>query len=341
MAWPDGGLLVAEQRGSLTVYGDDGSVRGVLDLSDRVTFSDERGLLSVAVDPQFAARPFLYIWYSPRGTHVTRLSRFPVAAGLADRDAELVILEVEQPYSNHNGGALRFGPDGMLYLGIGDGGAANDPHENGQNRGTLLGSIIRIDVSAASEQYRYSIPTDNPFLGVPGVRPEIFAYGLRNPWRMAFDPDTGDLWVGDVGQNRVEEVGIVEAGTNQGWNIFEGDECFGAAGDVRHELGCSVATATRSSTARSARCARTPRARRSPILSARPTATTELGCSVTRRSLPVYRGAELRSCPGWSAHICSPTSAQTHRAASGRCAAQAIAESGWIAEIVNATACPW
>ena len=252
LAWPDGGLLVAEQRGSLTVYGDDGSVRGVLDLSDRVTFSDERGLLSVAVDPQFAARPFLYIWYSPRGAHVTRLSRFPVAAGLADRDAELVILEVEQPYSNHNGGALRFGPDGMLYLGIGDGGAANDPHENGQNRGTLLGTIIRIDVSAASEQYRYAIPADNPFLGVPGVRPEIFAYGLRNPWRMAFDPDTGDLWVADVGQNRVEEVGIVEAGTNQGWNIFEGDECFGDQSDCdalehspplatySHELGCSV-----------------------------------------------------------------------------------------------------
>ena len=166
MAWPDGGLLVAEQRGSLTVYRDDGSIRGVLDLSDRVTFSDERGLLSVAVDPQFAGRPFLYIWYSPRGAHVTRLSRFPVAAGLADRDAELVILEVEQPYSNHNGGALRFGPDGMLYLGIGDGGAANDPHENGQNRATLLGTIIRIDVSAASAQYRYSIPADNPFLGV-------------------------------------------------------------------------------------------------------------------------------------------------------------------------------
>ena len=252
LAWPDGGLLVAEQRGSLTVYGDDGSIRGVLDLSDRVTFSDERGLLSVAVDPQFVAQPFLYIWYSPRGTHVTRLSRFPVAAGLADRDAELVILEVQQPYSNHNGGALRFGPDGMLYLGIGDGGAANDPHENGQNRGTLLGTIIRIDVSASSEQYRYSIPADNPFLGVPGVRPEIFAYGLRNPWRMAFDPDTGDLWVGDVGQNRVEEVGIVQPGTNQGWNVFEGDECFGDQSDCDalehspplatygHDLGCSV-----------------------------------------------------------------------------------------------------
>ena len=253
LAWPDGGLLVAEQRGSLTVYGDDGSIRGVLDLSDRVTFSDERGLLSVAVDPEFAGRPFLYIWYSPRGTHVTRLSRFPVAAGLADRDAELVILEVEQPYSNHNGGALRFGPDHMLYLGIGDGGAANDPHENGQNRGTLLGTIIRIDVSAASEQYRYGIPADNPFLGVPGVRPEIFAYGLRNPWRMAFDPDTGDS-VGRRCGPESRRGGVdrraqaaIRAGTS-----FEGNECFGRQSDCdelehsaplatySHEFGCSV-----------------------------------------------------------------------------------------------------
>ncbi len=252
LAWPQGGLMVAEQRGSLTVYGEDGSIRGLLDLSDRVRFAGERGLLSVAVDPQFAERPFLYIWYSPRSADLTRLSRFSVADGVADRESELVILEVRQPYANHNGGAVRFGPDGMLYLGIGDGGAANDPHEHGQNRGTLLGTIIRIDVSTASAQYRYAIPADNPFLGVPGVRPEIFAYGLRNPWRMAFDPDTGALWVADVGQNRVEEVGIVEAGTNQGWNVFEGDECFGRQSDCDalehtpplatygHDLGCSV-----------------------------------------------------------------------------------------------------
>ena len=291
LAWPDGGLLVAEQRGSLTVYGQDGSVRGVLDLSDRVTFSDERGLLSVAVDPQFAARPFLYIWYSPRGTHVTRLSRFPVAAGLADRDAELVILEVQQPYSNHNGGALRFGPDGMLYLGIGDGGAANDPHENGQNRGTLLGTIIRIDVSAASEQYRYDIPADNPFLGVPGVRPEIFAYGLRNPWRMAFDPDTGDLWVGDVGQNRVEEV-VDRRG---------GHAIRAGASSKATNVSAASRTATRWSTAR--------RWRRTATSSA---ARSRVAWSIAARSFP-----------GWSAPICSPTIA---RAASGR---SSPANRGW------------
>ena len=251
-AWPGGGLLVAEQRGGVSLYLDDGSVRGVLDLSPQVTFGGERGLLSLALDPQFAEHPFLYVWYSPRETNTARLSRFPVEGTLADADRELIILEVVQPYPNHNGGAVRFGPDGMLYLGIGDGGAANDPHRHGQNRATLLGSIIRIDVRGASTEFPYRIPPDNPLLGVGGVRPEIFAWGLRNPWRMEFDDETGALWVGDVGQNRVEEVGIVAPGGNHGWNVFEGGECFGRDEDCAaldhipplaaygHDLGCSV-----------------------------------------------------------------------------------------------------
>ena len=114
----------------------------------------------------------------------------------------------------------------MLYLGLGDGGAANDPQGHGQNRQTLLGAIIRIDVNDIDASTPYRIPTDNPFLGIAGVRPEIWAYGLRNPWRMAFDPATDQLWVGDVGQDRVEEIAIVQAGENHGWNVFEGDECF-------------------------------------------------------------------------------------------------------------------
>lgn len=252
LAWPDGGLLVAEQRGSLSLYLDDGSVRGILDLTERVVFRGEQGLLSVALDPEFAEHPFLYVWYSPRGTNIARLSRFPVEGTLADAERELVILEVPQPYPNHNGGAVRFGPDGMLYLGIGDGGAANDPHNHGQDRSTLLGTIIRIDVRGASTQYPYRVPPDNPLLGVAGVRPEIYAWGMRNPWRMSFDPETGALWVADVGQNRVEEVGIVAPGGNHGWNIFEGTECFGRDEDCAaldhipplaeygHDLGCSV-----------------------------------------------------------------------------------------------------
>ena len=252
LAWPGGGLLVAEQRGGVSLYLDDGSVRGVLDLSERVIFRGEQGLLSVALDPEFADHPFLYVWYFPRGTSVARLSRFPVEGALADAERELTILEIEQPFPNHNGGAVRFGPDGMLYLGIGDGGAANDPHGHGQNAQTLLGAIIRIDVRGASTQYPYRVPADNPLLGVAGVRPEIYAWGMRNPWRMAFDPETGALWYADVGQNRVEEVGIIAPGGNHGWNVFEGTECFGRDEDCAaldhirplaeygHDLGCSV-----------------------------------------------------------------------------------------------------
>ena len=253
LPWPGGGLLVAEQRGGISLYFDDGAIRGLLDLSERVRFRGEEGLLSVALDPQFAERPYLYVWYSPRSANATRLSRFPVEGSQADPDRELVILELAQPFANHNGGAVRFGPDGMLYLGIGDGGAANDPHGHGQNRETLLGAIIRIDVRDASTAYPYRIPADNPLLGVPGVRPEIFAWGMRNPWRMAFDPAGGALWVGDVGQDRVEEVGIAAPGGNHGWNIFEGGECFRRDEDCDalddhipplatygHDLGCSV-----------------------------------------------------------------------------------------------------
>ena len=142
------------------------------------------------------------------------------------RGSELEILQIEQPFRNHNGGAVRFGPDGLLYLGLGDGGGGGDPQGNGQDRATLLGSIIRIDVSAATAEEPYRIPPDNPFLTTAGARPELWAYGLRNPWRMAFDPATGALWVADVGQGRIEEVDRVVAGGNYGWNRLEGDQCF-------------------------------------------------------------------------------------------------------------------
>ncbi len=252
----DGSFLVAEQRGSITRFVEqDGEVRqfGVLDLTEAVSFAGERGLLSMTLDPQFPDAPYLYVYYSPRGTSVSRLSRFELRDGAALVDSELIVIEVEQPFSNHNGGAVRFGGDGMLYLGLGDGGAANDPQGHGQNRQTLLGAIIRIDVNDIDATTPYRIPTDNPFLGIAGVRPEIWAYGLRNPWRMAFDPVTDLLWVGDVGQDRVEEIAIVGAGENHGWNVFEGDECFRSEDDCAalpdavapvagygHDEGCSV-----------------------------------------------------------------------------------------------------
>ena len=149
-----------------------------------------------------------------------------LAGSLVLPESELVVLETPHPFENHNGGAVRFGPDGMLYLGLGDGGAGGDPQGNGQNLGTLLGTVLRIDVSASSLVTPYAIPSDNPFVATEGARPEIFAYGLRNPWRMAFDPATGLLWVGDVGQDAWEEVNVLFAGGNFGWARTEGVECF-------------------------------------------------------------------------------------------------------------------
>ena len=253
---PDDTFLVAEQRGSLTRFWlDDGELQqqSMLDLTDTVRFRGEEGLLSFALDPNLARRPYIYVYYSPNEGRMTRLSRFCLAQDLALRESELVILEIPQPYSNHNGGAIRFGPDGMLYLGVGDGGSANDPQNNGQNLSTLLGAILRIDVRSIDLETTYRIPDDNPFVGRGDARDEIFAYGLRNLWRMAFDSVSGELRVADVGQNRVEEIAVVRSGENHGWRIFEGNECFTSQSDCdaltdhtppvatyTHDEGCSV-----------------------------------------------------------------------------------------------------
>ena len=228
-AYPGGRVLIAEQSGLVFLLDRASGEGGIfLDLRRRVSRQgNEEGLLGIALAPDFAASGHLYAYYSVReGARRTRLSRFTAAGGAAEPASELVILEVAQPFSNHNGGALRFGPDGMLYLGLGDGGSAGDPGSNAQDPGTLLGSILRIDVRSASEAAPYRVPEDNPFVGVDGARGEIWAYGLRNPWRMAFDPAGGALWVGDVGQNRSEEVDVIVRGGNYGWNRLEGDACF-------------------------------------------------------------------------------------------------------------------
>jgi glucose/arabinose dehydrogenase len=162
------------------------------------------------------------------------VSRFSVSQGdpnVADPGSETVIMEIPQPYGNHNGGQLAFGPDGYLYIGLGDGGSGSDPTGNGQNVGTVLGAILRIDVEGVSDEKSYAIPPDNPFVGIDGVREEIWAYGLRNPWRFSFDTETGFLWAGDVGQNRWEEIDVVKKGLNYGWNIMEGRHCFSPATD--------------------------------------------------------------------------------------------------------------
>ena len=227
-AYPGGRVFVAEQSGIVLLLDRDGeNERTLLDLRSVVRFGGEEGLLSVALDPAFGENGQLWVYYSPaEGPLRTRLSRFTVDDDAVDGASELVVLEVEQPFANHNGGSVRFGPDGMLYLSLGDGGAGGDPFGNGQDPSNLLSTIVRIDVRNASPEQPYVVPPDNPGRTIPDAREEVWAYGLRNPWRMAFDPATGTLWIGDVGQNEVEEINIGQAGANYGWDILEGNDCF-------------------------------------------------------------------------------------------------------------------
>ena len=226
VSWPYGGLAVADRTGSIAVLSSEFGSQPILDLTD-IVVSDkgETGLLSAAIAPDFERSPFLYVYYTMQDTNdedrrFARLSRFPVADGIAVREKELIILDVPRTTQStlHWGGAIRFGPDDMLYLGIGD----SKCPECAQSLDSLHGKIIRIDVREASVDHPYRIPDDNPLLDTPNARPEIWAYGLRNPWRMAFDPQDGTLWVGDVGQSDEEEVSIVTAGANLGWPFFEG-----------------------------------------------------------------------------------------------------------------------
>jgi uncharacterized repeat protein (TIGR03806 family) len=192
---------------------------------------NEGGLLSMAFDPGFVSNGHVF-FVSTRTTGgkfqtvVTRITVPDPPFGAPDIDSEIVVIAVDQPYGNHNGGGLAFGPDGHLYFGLGDGGAANDPQGNGQNLSTWLGAMLRLDVSSLDTTGAYTVPPDNPFVDTPGARPEIWAYGLRNPWRYSFDPVGGTFWVGDVGQNKIEEIDILVAGGNYGWKIMEGSQCF-------------------------------------------------------------------------------------------------------------------
>ena len=219
-----GRLFVAEQGGVVKVL-DGGAWRTFLDLGDRVTAGGERGLLGVAFHPEYGANGRFFVHYSGDGGD-TVVSEFRRAtATSADAGSERVLLKVDQPYANHNGGMLAFGPDGMLYIALGDGGSANDPQNRAQNLDSLLGKILRIDVDGATILAPYGIPADNPFAGRQLGR-EVWAYGLRNPWRFSFDRETGDLWIGDVGQADYEEIDRQPAtsrgGENYGWSRFEG-----------------------------------------------------------------------------------------------------------------------
>ena len=235
MAYAEDGsdrLFVVLQRGVIVSFANEQGVEEAevfLDIQERVSDrGNEEGLLGLAFDPDFPDNGYFYVYYSaasPRRSVLSRFSARPDGVA-ADAGSERVIMKIEQPYSNHNGGQIAFGPDRYLYIGLGDGGSRGDPRGNGQDISTLLGSIIRIDVSGLDEAGTYSIPADNPFVGVEGARGEIWAYGIRNPWRFSFDRESGELWMADVGQNRYEEVNIVRRGLNYGWNVMEGSSCF-------------------------------------------------------------------------------------------------------------------
>jgi glucose/arabinose dehydrogenase len=251
-------IFVTEQRGVIYAFSVSNPQQAdiFLDITGRVNRGgNEEGLLGLAFDPDYQQNGYFYVYYSadnPRRSVLSRFSLNQEDTDVADPESEVIIMEVAQPYSNHNGGQLAFGPDGYLYIGLGDGGSADDPQGHGQNPGTLLGSILRIDVSGLSAPGDYEIPADNPFVGTEGARAEIWAFGLRNPWRFSFDSETGLLWAGDVGQGSWEEIDIIAKGANYGWNIMEGSYCYSPStgcdqsgltlpiAEYNHSQGCSV-----------------------------------------------------------------------------------------------------
>ncbi|MDQ3982913.1 MAG: PQQ-dependent sugar dehydrogenase, partial [Actinomycetota bacterium] len=254
-------LYVVEQDGTIRLYRD-GAIAPTpfLDVSDRTEGGGERGLLGLAFHPDYEENRRLFVNYTDLNgdTVIAEYRRTRRDPGRVRRASERVLLRVDQPFPNHNGGGLAFGPDGMLYIALGDGGSAGDPQNNGQRTDTLLGKILRVDVSSRATPYE--VPDDNPFAGNPAARGEIWDYGLRNPWRISFDRATDALWIGDVGQGEWEEVNREppgsSGGVNYGWRVKEGRACYpageecGVAGTLdemtdplavySHDLGCSV-----------------------------------------------------------------------------------------------------
>ena len=261
---PDGLMFLAEQTGQIRIIKDNSLVEDpFLDLQNKLIklsgAYDERGLLGIAFHPNYPINKKFYVYYSApskvKGSdHQSVISEFKVGTNplRADPASEKIVLSIQEPESNHNGGELKFGPDGYLYIGLGDGGGAGDKHGktgNGQDLNTFLGKILRIDVNTDGA---YRVPEDNPFVADKQAKPEIWAYGLRNPWRFSFDKKSGQLFAADVGQNKFEEVNIIEKGGNYGWKIMEASHCYDPETNCKtegltlpiheyeHEIGISI-----------------------------------------------------------------------------------------------------
>lgn len=223
-------VFVVEQAGRIRVFDNTETVPSAgtyLDIKNKVAYGGEMGLLGLAFHPKFNDNGYFFVNYTkdnPRETIVSRFKASSANASAVEPGSEVVLFRFAQPYSNHNGGKLAFGPDGYLYVATGDGGSGGDPLNNGQNKSSWLGKILRVDVNG-SDKGNYGIPKDNPFAGKSGLREEIYAYGLRNPWRFSFDAQ-GRLWTGDVGQNKIEEIDIVTKGGNYGWRVKEAAQPF-------------------------------------------------------------------------------------------------------------------
>ena len=237
----DDRLFIVEKRGVIEILQLDGTTNPTpfLDIQSIVLTPggnyDERGLLGLAFHPDYINNGYFYVNYIDNFGN-TQISRFSVSTSdpnIADPDSEFQILEVEQPYANHNGGCLRFGPEGYLYIGLGDGGSAGDPENRSQNLQTLLGKMLRIDIDNTEGSTNYAVPSNNPFVGDPNALDEIWSYGLRNPWRFSFDSETDELWIGDVGQGSIEEINRAPAGVsgqNYGWRCYEGTQEYNTSG---------------------------------------------------------------------------------------------------------------
>jgi glucose/arabinose dehydrogenase len=240
----DGRLFIVEQPGRIRIVKDGQLLpQPFLDISSRVSSGGERGLLGLAFHPSYADNGVFFVNYTDNSGD-TRVERYTRGDNpdVADPGSGALVLAVDQPFGNHNGGQVLFGPDGMLYIPLGDGGSGGDPQNNAQTLSTLLGKLLRIDVNSGNP---YAIPPDNPFIGQAGARPEIWAYGLRNPWRTSFDRGSNLFFIADVGQNRHEEINAVDrtiAGLNYGWRIMEGSSCYNASSCDRSGLTMPIHT---------------------------------------------------------------------------------------------------